>query len=220
MAKIPLLGSLLAAMAASIAHTVANDWRYAQYRPVGLQKQQETTWWEVAIYALTILQSFAYSCRLVVAFLDAKDLLQDILITVMWYCTWFIIHRSFTSAYAPRSLFLIYLSAAYVEAVDFNFGNGPALASISITSIAVSIALFLLDITNPVKDAHILEAELEEGRTPSLEQTASLFSLLTFQWVNPLLKLGKRRPLEQQDLPRLAHSDKMSIIIQRWNAYQ
>ena len=43
--------------------------------------------------------------------------------------------------------------------------------------------------------------------TADLEAAASPLSSLTFSWLNPTLRLGSRRPLEESDLPPLHQSD-------------
>ena len=59
-----------------------------------------------------------------------------------------------------------------------------------------------------------------DGRLVSKELHSSIFSYLTFSWVNPLLTLGQSKPLEEEDLPHLTESDKMSIVIQKWNSFR
>jgi hypothetical protein len=51
---------------------------------------------------------------------------------------------------------------------------------------------------------------LKEGevtRVAATEYSSSLFSQLTFAWVNPMVYLGFKRPLQDVDLPNLEDSD-------------
>ena len=50
--------------------------------------------------------------------------------------------------------------------------------------------------------------KLDKGPSPTNpKQAASFFSLLSFSWLNDLLKRGNQRPLENDDLPALLEED-------------
>ena len=50
--------------------------------------------------------------------------------------------------------------------------------------------------------------KLDKGLSPTNpKQAASFFSLLSFSWLNDLLKRGNQRPLENDDLPTLLEED-------------
>ena len=51
---------------------------------------------------------------------------------------------------------------------------------------------------NPLRRRNI--PPVPEKRTPSRENSANFFSLLTFQWINPLMTVGYNRPLEVGDI--------------------
>ena len=51
--------------------------------------------------------------------------------------------------------------------------------------------------------------KVETGRTPSPEPGSSLFELLTFTWLSPLVTLGNKRPLEAGDLWDLVEGGKL-----------
>ncbi|KAF9113681.1 hypothetical protein BGX27_001044 [Mortierella sp. AM989] len=62
--------------------------------------------------------------------------------------------------------------------------------------------------------------KLKEGdvvRIPAPEYASSLYSRLTFAWVNPLVYLGYKRPLQETDLPDLEASDYSIHSIKRYN---
>ena len=54
----------------------------------------------------------------------------------------------------------------------------------------------------------------------SLEHRCSMLSYLTFSWANPLLKLGREKPLEEEDLPHLTESDQMGNVIRNWTEFK
>ncbi|KAF9194511.1 hypothetical protein BGZ50_006236 [Haplosporangium sp. Z 11] len=57
----------------------------------------------------------------------------------------------------------------------------------------------------------------EAARLPSPEYASSLYSQLTFAWVNPLVYLGYRRPLQDSDLPDIEVLDYSVHSIRRYN---
>ncbi|KAG0256860.1 hypothetical protein BG011_004280 [Mortierella polycephala] len=57
----------------------------------------------------------------------------------------------------------------------------------------------------------------EVARLPSPEYASSLYSQLTFAWVNPLVYLGHRRPLQDSDLPDIEVLDYSVRSIRRYN---
>ncbi|KAF9135862.1 hypothetical protein BG015_003214, partial [Linnemannia schmuckeri] len=58
------------------------------------------------------------------------------------------------------------------------------------------------------------EGEIE--RVPAPESGASLYSFLTFSWINPWVYLGFKRPLLDDDLPPLANRDLAEHSLQRF----
>lgn len=58
------------------------------------------------------------------------------------------------------------------------------------------------------------EGEIE--RVPAPESAASLYSFLTFSWINPWVYLGFKRPLLDNDLPPLARRDLAQHSVQRF----
>ncbi|KAI8604697.1 ABC transporter type 1, transmembrane domain-containing protein [Dissophora ornata] len=59
--------------------------------------------------------------------------------------------------------------------------------------------------------------EGEEARLPSPEYAASMYSRLTFAWVNPLVFLGYKRPLQDIDLNDIEIQDYSVYSIKRYN---
>jgi hypothetical protein len=65
-----------------------------------------------------------------------------------------------------------------------------------------------------ISETDDVERELEVDRTVGIlrgkkspEERATVFSRLTFSWMNPLLELGVQRPLQEKDLYPLARQD-------------
>ena len=78
-----------------------------------------------------------------------------------------------------------------------------------------AFCLHLFESPQPTSEEVIIN-----GRLVSQELESSLFSYLTFTWVNPLLDLGRQKPLEEEDLPHLTREDQTEIVITKWTAYR
>ncbi|KAF9581125.1 hypothetical protein BGW38_001974 [Lunasporangiospora selenospora] len=61
----------------------------------------------------------------------------------------------------------------------------------------------------------LLEGEV--ARLPSREYASSIYSRLTFSWVNPLVYLGYKRSLQEEDLPDIEPTDQSLNSIKRYN---
>ena len=116
--------------------------------------------------------------------------------------------------------FIIWLCSVYVDAKGFfreglnhvsahvlaNFAASPALAFLffvairGVTGIQVRRNSDLQEPLLPEEEAGCLKV------TPYSE--AGLFSLVTLSWLNPLLSVGAKRPLELKDIPLLAPKDR------------
>ncbi|KAI9668256.1 MAG: hypothetical protein M1821_001076 [Bathelium mastoideum] len=51
---------------------------------------------------------------------------------------------------------------------------------------------------NPLKSKH--KPPVPSERQPSREYSANIFSIITFQWISPLMRVGYQRPLEPNDI--------------------
>jgi hypothetical protein len=76
----------------------------------------------------------------------------------------------------------------------------------------LSSGVFIIAITRPNdnKDAVL---EWEGNMEPSREPLASLFSLATFSWVDPIVLQGYNKILEITDIWNLAPKNKAAIIL-------
>ncbi|CAH8387894.1 unnamed protein product [Eruca vesicaria subsp. sativa] len=90
-----------------------------------------------------------------------------------------------------------------------NFVSAPALAFLCFLALRGQSSLRV------ITDSHLIEpllVEQEEEKAGCLNVTcysdAGLFSLATLSWLNPLLSLGAKRPLDLTDIPLLAPKDR------------
>ncbi|KAJ4877014.1 ABC transporter C family member 5 [Raphanus sativus] len=93
-----------------------------------------------------------------------------------------------------------------------NFVSAPALAFLCFLALRGVSGLRVI-ITHPhLLDPLLVEEEDEEEKAGCLSVTsysdAGLFSLATLSWLNPLLSLGAKRPLDLKDIPLLAPKDR------------
>ena len=51
------------------------------------------------------------------------------------------------------------------------------------------------------------------------ESKASCWSIITFSWLNPIIKLGYTRPLEEEDLWKLSKGDQAEELTRRFNVH-
>lgn len=59
-----------------------------------------------------------------------------------------------------------------------------------------------------------------EPRQPSSEYSSSFYSQMVFGWVNPLVYLGYRRPLQDIDLPDLEDDDQSKYTVRHFNNFK
>ncbi|KAF9539971.1 hypothetical protein EC957_004821 [Mortierella hygrophila] len=85
--------------------------------------------------------------------------------------------------------------------------------------IGSALLLWVSLITKPYQPMAVAK-KLKEGespRLPSPEYSSSLYSQLAFAWVNPLVYLGYRRPLQDIDLPDIEIEDYSTHSMKRYN---
>jgi hypothetical protein len=74
-------------------------------------------------------------------------------------------------------------------------------------------------VTKPYQPWTAAPKKLQDGeieRVPAPESAASLYSFVTFSWINPWVYLGFKRPLLDNDLPPLANNDLALHSVQRF----
>ncbi|KAI7816898.1 P-loop containing nucleoside triphosphate hydrolase protein [Gamsiella multidivaricata] len=62
--------------------------------------------------------------------------------------------------------------------------------------------------------------EGEKVRTPSMEYASSLYGRCAFAWVNSLVYLRYRRPIQDEDLPELEPTDQSKYSVRKYKAVQ
>ncbi|KAJ2999390.1 hypothetical protein HDV02_003008 [Globomyces sp. JEL0801] len=123
---------------------------------------------------------------------------------------------------APRHFILPYIIALASQSYYTYSLINPSIASlaINVTTTTLTLLLLIVDIITPVRNAAVIESIKIDGRLPCGEATASIWSLITFSWVNPILKQGSLKPLEEEELPHLVEDDEMKNIVYRWNLFR
>uniref|UniRef100_M4F6H2 ABC-type xenobiotic transporter n=1 Tax=Brassica campestris TaxID=3711 RepID=M4F6H2_BRACM len=94
-----------------------------------------------------------------------------------------------------------------------NFVSAPALAFLCFVALRGVSGLRVITTHSHLLDPLLVEEEEEEEeKAGCLSVTsysdAGLFSLATLSWLNPLLSLGAKRPLDLKDIPLLAPKDR------------
>lgn len=73
---------------------------------------------------------------------------------------------------------------------------------------------------SPVRNELVEDSEYEElpgGEQVCPERHVNIFSKILFSWMNPLMKLGYRRPLTEKDVWKLDTWDQTETLIQKFN---
>ncbi|XP_022727516.1 ABC transporter C family member 5-like isoform X2 [Durio zibethinus] len=116
--------------------------------------------------------------------------------------------------------FLICLCTLYVDGKSFLVDGSNHLSSHVVANFAVTPALAFLCFVairgvtgiEVCRNSDLQEPLLHEEEAGCLKVTpysdAGLFSLATLSWLNPLLSIGAKRPLELKDIPLLAQQDR------------
>ncbi|KAG0232234.1 hypothetical protein BGW42_008288 [Actinomortierella wolfii] len=94
----------------------------------------------------------------------------------------------------------------------------PLWYNLELTSFAASISLlWVTAMTRPFQPAEVIKKpKANAARSPSREYASSLYSQLTFSWVNPLIYLGYKRPVQDEDLPDIETLDYSVYTLQKY----
>ncbi|KAL3604609.1 hypothetical protein D5086_005468 [Populus alba] len=121
--------------------------------------------------------------------------------------------------------FLICLCTLYVDGSSFFTRGSKHLSSHVVANFAATPALAFLCFVafrgvtgiQVCRNSDLQEPLLLEEEAGCLKVTpysdAGLFSLVTLSWLNPLLSIGAKRPLELKDIPLLAPKDLLALAI-------
>ena len=188
----------------------------------------KTTLTEGLIFFATICQFGAAIAVSIISFLADLDieLLFHLSFCIGWFFQLSILYMaSYTNSSAPRYSFLRSFIALASQSITVYYilkaqETDYLYKILNLSSLVLIVLLILLDFINPAKNAHILESIKVNGRLPSSEVTASPFSIISFSWVNGLLGVGFKKPLEREDLPHLSKEDQMENIVEKWRAFR
>ncbi|KAK8588408.1 hypothetical protein V6N12_022853 [Hibiscus sabdariffa] len=126
-----------------------------------------------------------------------------LLLRVWWFVSFFI---GLCTLYVDGKSFLVDGSSYFSSHVVANFAITPALAFLSFVAIRGETGIEVC------RNSDLQEPLLLEEEAGCLKVTpysdAGIFSLVTLSWLNPLLSLGAKRPLELKDIPLLAPKDR------------
>ncbi|KAK7345719.1 hypothetical protein VNO77_16329 [Canavalia gladiata] len=116
--------------------------------------------------------------------------------------------------------FVICLCTLYVDGKGFSVEGSKHLCSHAVANLAITPALAFLCVVairgvtgiQVCRNSDLQEPLLVEEEPGCLKVTpyrdAGLFSLATLSWLNPLLSIGAKRPLELKDIPLVAPRDR------------
>lgn len=134
-----------------------------------------------------------------------------LLLRVWWFLSFVV---CFCTLYVDGRGFLVEGSRNRLSHAIANLASTPALAFLCFIAFRGSTGIQVC------RDSDLQEPLLEEEAgclkvTPYSE--AGLFSLATLSWLNPLLSIGAKRPLELKDIPLLAPKDRAKTNYQVLN---
>ncbi|KAI9139662.1 multi drug resistance-associated protein MRP [Paraphysoderma sedebokerense] len=86
-----------------------------------------------------------------------------------------------------------------------------------LTTIVLAIVQFCLECKKKKRRGYLLLEEEELDTCP--EETANIFSIMTFWWLNKLMKLGHEKPLTMDDLWNLSKCFRSANVSNRFQSY-
>ncbi|GMI66409.1 Arabidopsis thaliana ATP-binding cassette C5, multidrug resistance-associated protein 5 [Hibiscus trionum] len=126
-----------------------------------------------------------------------------LLLRVWWFVSFLI---CLCSLYVDGKSFLVNGSNYFSSHVVANFAVTPALAFLCFVAIRGETGIEVCG-NSDLQEPLLLEEEAGCLKVTPYSN-AGLFSLVTLSWLNPLLSLGAKRPLELKDIPLLAPKDR------------
>ncbi|XP_021755169.1 putative ABC transporter C family member 15 isoform X1 [Chenopodium quinoa] len=168
-------------------------------------------------------------------------LAAEILQVISWIITIIVLCRTLTKNYLifPGILrfwwVCSFLITACHVAVAFNFvmdnhGQLRIQEYADFLGFFASVSLLVISIQGKMKIAHdsarsnltepLLNGETGKkfkGKVESLYSKATLLDLVTFSWLNPLFVIGKKKPLEQDEIPEVDVKDSAAFLSQCFN---
>ncbi|XP_077226576.1 multidrug resistance-associated protein 5 [Tasmannia lanceolata] len=173
------------------------------FEAFGLWREEHVESWSWSVLYLPLIQCLAWFVMSLFAIhCKFKACEKFPLLLRIWWLVSFIlcICTIYTDARE-----LLYGSGSLNSHALANFGSTPALGFLCFVAIRGITGIEV--IRNPDLQEPLLEEEAGCLKvTPYSE--AGLFSLVTLSWLNPLLSIGAKRPLELKDVPLLAPKDR------------
>ncbi|KAK9035325.1 hypothetical protein V6N11_077367 [Hibiscus sabdariffa] len=126
-----------------------------------------------------------------------------LLLRVWWFVSFLI---CLCSLYVDGKSFIVNGSNYFSSHVVANFATTPALAFLCFVAIRGETGIEVCG-NSDLQEPLLLEEEAGCLKVTPYSN-AGLFSLVTLSWLNPLLSLGAKRPLELKDIPLLAPKDR------------
>ncbi|KAK8565243.1 hypothetical protein V6N12_058813 [Hibiscus sabdariffa] len=126
-----------------------------------------------------------------------------LLLRVWWFVSFLI---CLCSLYVDGKSLLVNGSNYFSSHVVANFAATPALAFLCFVAIRGETGIEVCG-NSDLQEPLLLEEEAGCLKVTPYSN-AGLFSLVTLSWLNPLLSLGAKRPLELKDIPLLAPKDR------------
>ncbi|KAL3715457.1 hypothetical protein ACJRO7_007227 [Eucalyptus globulus] len=126
-----------------------------------------------------------------------------LLLRVWWLASFFI---CLLTLHADVRAFLVEGSAHWSSHVVANFACAPALAFLCYVAAKGDTGV-QTSRNSDIREPLLLEEEAGPAKVTPYND-AGLFSLATLSWLNPLLSIGAKRPLELRDIPLLAPNDR------------
>ncbi|KAJ4851342.1 Multidrug resistance-associated protein 5 [Turnera subulata] len=167
----------------------AADGKFADWSVIGLPAAQGLAWFVLSFSAL--------HCKF-----KASEKFPPVL-RVWWFCSFLI---CLCTLYVDGSSFLTEGSKHLSSHVVANLAATPALAFLCFVAFSGVTGIEVR------RNSDLQEPLLLEEDAGCLKVTpysdAGLFSLATLSWLNPLLSIGAKRPLELKDIPLLAQKDR------------
>lgn len=149
---------------------------------------------EFFLLSSEVLQVISWAVTLIVLYRTRKDVKLPLILRVWWIF-----------------VFLLSLARAVVTHDCANivvFVTSACLFGTSIQGRTRNI----LEMSNGIAEPLLDEKGSLDGRTDSLYSGATLLQLVTFSWLNPLFEVGKKKPLDSDEVPNVDALDSASFL--------
>jgi len=185
-------------------------------------------YWAKIINAGLIL--FLYIISFICSLSEVENLPASLTSVVVFHgfclvAVWIFTHYEHTRSVRDSNVLLVFwlsfLIASLIKlrtmvSLGIPSSDSSAFALFTISTIC-SFVQFILE--NLKKDRNGYMRVEEEGLNDCPEENANIFSLLTFWWLNKLMKLGHEKPLTMDDLWNVNRADRSRVVSQQFQKY-